>query len=64
MRKVRGADNLASYLKSPEVNVPISSRTIFRLVRNSAIPFHRPAPRVLIFDLDEIDAWLGGDGDV
>lgn len=24
------------------------------------IPHHRPAPRIIIFDLDEIDNWLSG----
>jgi hypothetical protein len=28
-------------------------------MKTKDIPFSRPAPHVLIFDLDEIDAWLG-----
>lgn len=57
MRKVRGVGNLVEYLKS--INCPLSEATLYRLVRTSDIPFSRPAPRVLIFDLNKIDEWLG-----
>lgn len=59
MRKIRGVENLVEYLKS--VNCPMSSATLYRLVRKNDIPFGRPAPRVLIFDLNKIDEWLGID---
>lgn len=56
MRKVRGVKQLSEYLYS--LNCPVSISTIQRLMRIKAIPFSRPAPRVVIFDLDEIDLWL------
>ncbi|MBP3038098.1 hypothetical protein J9303_01065 [Bacillaceae bacterium Marseille-Q3522] len=58
MRKIRGSQRLSEYLSS--INCPISRTTIQELMKTNNIPFHKPSPRVLIFDLDEIDAWLGG----
>lgn len=59
MRKVRGVKALVDYLES--INCPICQSTIYGLMRTDSIPFNRPAPRVLLFDLDDIDSWLGGD---
>ena len=59
MRKVRGAKALSEYLK--EVGCAMSESTIFSLMRTEDIPFSKPAPRILLFDLDDIDKWLGGD---
>jgi len=36
----------------------MSESTIYRLVKRGDIPFKRPAPGILIFDLDAIDRWL------
>lgn len=58
MRKVRGYKGILAYLES--INCPMSLSTIQRLIRTDEIPYSRPAPRVLIFDLDKIDEWLGG----
>jgi predicted DNA-binding transcriptional regulator AlpA len=57
MRKIRGVYNLADYLKS--VHCEMSVSTIQRLMQRKEIPHSRPAPRVIIFDLNEIDEWLG-----
>ncbi|WHY75731.1 AlpA family phage regulatory protein [Neobacillus sp. WH10] len=57
MRKVRGVKRVCDYLNS--IDCPISESTVFRLMKTNNIPFSRPAPRVVIFDLDEIDAWIG-----
>ena len=57
-RKVRGVKSLVEYLKS--MNCPIGETSLYKLIRTKEIPFNRPAPRVLLFDLDEIDEWLGG----
>ncbi|MFJ7919706.1 helix-turn-helix transcriptional regulator [Lysinibacillus fusiformis] len=59
MRKVRGVKELDEYLKLN--NCPMSEATLYRLVKRKEIPFNRPAPRVLLFDLDDIDKWLGGE---
>ncbi|MCO7175529.1 hypothetical protein ACFP7A_00955 [Sporolactobacillus kofuensis] len=59
MRKVRGAKALSDYLDS--IGCPMSRSTIQTLQRTNSIPFSKPSPRVLIFDLDEIDTWLGSD---
>jgi hypothetical protein len=59
MRKVRGAKKLSQYLDS--INCPMSEGSIYNLVRNKLIPCHHPSPQYLIFDLDEIDIWLGSD---
>ena len=59
MRKVRGVKALVEYLKS--INCPMSEATLYRLVKREEIPFNRPAPRVLLFDLDKIDRWLDGE---
>lgn len=59
IRKVRGVKNLVEYLES--INCPISESTIYRLIRAQDIPFVRPTQRVLLFDLNDIDSWLGGD---
>lgn len=60
LRKIRGVKKLVEYLIS--INCPISEATLYRLVRRKEIPFHRPTERVLLFDLNEIDNWLGGGG--
>lgn len=59
MRRIRGVKALVKYLDS--INCPISESTIYRLLRKKSIPFRRPSPQVLIFDLDDIDHWLGSD---
>ncbi|QPQ31013.1 MerR family transcriptional regulator [Lysinibacillus sp. JNUCC 51] len=59
MRKVRGVKALVDYLES--ISCPIGQSTIYSLMRTNRIPFSRPAPRVLLFDLDDIDSWLGGE---
>lgn len=56
MRLVRGAKGLSDYLKS--INCGMSEATIYRLVKQNNIPFKRPAPGILIFDLNAIDKWL------
>lgn len=56
MRLIRGANNLAEYLKS--INCEMSVATLYRLVKQNNIPFKRPAPGILIFDLNAIDSWL------
>lgn len=58
MRKVRGVKALVNYLES--INCPMGQSTIYSLMRTNSIPFNRPAPRVLLFDLDDIDSWLSG----
>lgn len=57
MRNVRGAKELSKYLES--IGVPMSESTIFNLLRQNKIPHRRPSPRILIFNLDVIDEWLG-----
>lgn len=57
MRKVRGAKALSEYLES--IGCRMSESTIYRLMRSRGIPFRRPTAQILIFDLDEIDQWLG-----
>lgn len=59
MRKVRGVKALVDYLKS--INCPIGQSTIYGLIRTNKIPYNRPTQGVLIFDLDDIDKWLGGE---
>ncbi len=59
MRKVRGVKALVDYLNT--IQCPMSESTIYRLVRVKAIPFRRPSPQVLIFDLNKIDHWLSSD---
>lgn len=56
MRKVRGYKAVIEYLTL--INCPMSMSTVQRLVRTNEIPHSRPAPRVLIFNLDKIDQWL------
>ncbi|BAM46318.1 hypothetical protein [Amphibacillus xylanus] len=56
MRLVRGAKALSEYLKN--INCDMSEATIYRLVKQQNIPFKRPAPGILIFDLNAIDKWL------
>ena len=58
MRNVRGAKALSEYLESK--GAPMSESTIFNLLRQNRIPHRRPSPRILIFNLDLIDEWLGG----
>ena len=57
MRNVRGAKALHEYLES--IGAPISESTIFSLLRQGKIPHQRPSPKILIFNLDAIDEWLG-----
>lgn len=59
MRKVRGVKALVDYLKS--INCPIGQSTIYGLIRTNNIPYNRPTQGVLLFDLDQIDKWLGGE---
>ncbi|MBX8942461.1 AlpA family transcriptional regulator [Lysinibacillus sp. K60] len=59
MRKVRGVQALVEYLESN--NCPMGKSTIYNLMRKKDIPFNKPAPGVLLFDLDDIDKWLGGE---
>lgn len=56
MRRVRGAKALSNYLKS--IGCDMSESTIYRLLKQHNIPFKRPSPGILIFDLDAIDRWL------
>ncbi len=56
MRLVRGAKALSDYLKS--INCDMSESTIYRLIKQQMIPFKRPAPGILVFDLNAIDDWL------
>ena len=56
MRKVRGVKKVSQYLHS--VGCPISETTIHRSMRVGEIPFSKPTPRIVIFDLDDIDNWL------
>lgn len=56
MRRVRGVSAVVDYLAS--IQCPMSESTIYRLVKVRKIPFRRPSPQVLIFDLDAIDQWL------
>jgi len=60
MRNVRGAKALAEYLD--KIGTPMSESTIFRLLRENKIPHRKPSPRILIFNLDAIDEWLGVGG--
>lgn len=59
LRRVRGAKALAQYLES--IDCPISESTIFKLLRQKKIPCIRPSDRILLFDLDAIDKWLGSE---
>lgn len=61
MRLVRGAKALADYLES--INCGMSESTIYRLIKVKEMPFRRPSPSILIFDLNEIDKWLSGSED-
>lgn len=61
MRNVRGAKALSEYLN--KIGTPISVSTIFRLLREDKIPHRRPSDRILIFNLDAIDEWLGVSGE-
>lgn len=56
MRRVRGTKALVDYLE--ETGTPMSESTIYRLLRTKKIPHIRPSNRILVFDLDAIDAWL------
>lgn len=58
MRRVRTIDKLLEYLDS--VGCPIGKSTISKLIKEEKIPHIRIADRILIFDLDDIDNWLGG----
>jgi len=59
MRNVRGVKALVEYLES--VGVPMSQSTIYNLLRENRIPHNRPSNRILIFNLDNIDAWIKGE---
>lgn len=59
MRMVRGVKSLLDYLSS--INCPMSESTIYRLVKTKSIPFRRPSPGLLLFNLDAIDKWLVGE---
>lgn len=59
LRKIRGVEKLVEYLNS--IDCTISRATIYRLMKTKSIPVIRPAPRVIIFDLDDIDKWLSGE---
>ena len=61
MRNVRGAKALSEYLES--IGIPISESTIFKLLRENKIPHRRPSDRILIFNLDVIDEWIGASDD-
>lgn len=56
MRLVRGVKALVEYLES--INCGISESTIYRLIKQDLIPYKRPTPGILIFDLNAIDSWL------
>lgn len=56
MRLVKGVKALSEYLKT--INCGISESTIYRLVKQDMIPYKRPAPGIIVFDLDAIDSWL------
>lgn len=56
MRRIRGVKKLVEYLEKN--GCQMSEATIYRLVKVRKIPFRRPSPQVLIFDLDAIDKWL------
>lgn len=56
MRLIRGVKALSDYLKS--INCYMSESTIYRLIKQDLIPYKRPAPGILIFDLNAIDKWL------
>ncbi|MBU8644777.1 hypothetical protein KM917_21035 [Virgibacillus pantothenticus] len=56
MRLVRGVKSLVKYLDS--INCSMSESTIYRLIKQNNIPFKRPAPGILVFDLNAIDKWL------
>lgn len=58
MRNVRGAKALSEYLTS--IGAPMCETTIFKLLREKKIPHVRPSERILIFNLNEIDRWIGG----
>lgn len=59
MRMIRGAKALSEYLES--IGIPMSESTIFSLLRQDKIPHQRPSPRILVFNLDRIDEWIGAD---
>lgn len=59
MRKIRTIDKLIAYLDS--IGCPLGKSTISKLIRKKEIPHIRISERVIIFDLDVIDVWLGGD---
>lgn len=39
----------------------MSESTIYRLVKTESIPYRRPSPSILLFNLDAIDKWLDGE---
>jgi len=55
----RGVKNLTEYLTT--VNCTMSESTIYRLIKRKSIPFRRPSPGLLLFNLDAIDEWLTGE---
>lgn len=36
----------------------MSVRYIYKLVQNKQIPAYRPSGKILLFDVDELDAWV------
>ena len=58
---LRGVKNIIEYLSS--VDCPMSESTIYRLVKTESIPYRRPSPGLLLFNLDAIDQWLTGEGE-
>lgn len=56
MRLIRGVKSLVDYLNS--INCNMSESTVYRLIKKDLIPYKRPAPGILIFDLNAIDKWL------
>lgn len=56
MRNIRGVKRLREYLKS--IDCPIGETTLYKLIREKKIPHKRISNKVLIFNLDKIDAWL------
>ncbi|RSL28699.1 AlpA family phage regulatory protein, partial [Salibacterium salarium] len=55
-----GVKRVSQYLRS--INCPMSESTIHRCMREGAIPFKKPTPRIVLFDLDEIDKWIDEGG--
>lgn len=52
-RFTRGVKGLAAYLGMED-----QERLVRRWVSDEGIPSYQPGGRVIIFDLDQVDAWL------